>query len=60
MTQLAIDKTDFTKLGNLSNTGSEKSIHSLFFVFLKFMRRGINPSNDIALIIPLRLLINLY
>ena len=30
MTQLAIDKTDFTKLGNLTNTGPEKSIHSLF------------------------------
>ena len=58
MTQLAIDKTDFTKLGNFRNPGSKK--HSLFFVFLKFTRRGKNPSNDIALIIPLGLLINLY
>ena len=41
MTQLAIDKTDFTKLGNLSNRGPEKSIHSLIlFLFFEIHEEG--------------------
>ena len=32
MTQLAIDKTDFTKLGNLRNLGSKKHSLTVFFI----------------------------